>query len=176
MFVTPRPLPRAHAAGLLLALTAVLFGFALGGAFGAAEAPIKKRLADSGDAVVATVYNGDAVAKDAVVKKSWEYLQRAHLHGGAIGTAAAVAILALLLLCPPRPVEKASAVAFGAGALLYSLFWLLAGFKAPGMGSTGAAKEALSFIAIPGAGLCLLGLLGTIVSVAKAAFTAPPEA
>jgi len=164
----PIALPRAHAAGLLLSLSAVLLGFSLGGAFGAFEAPIKKRLADSGDAALEAVYKGDAAAKDAVVKKSWEYLQRAHLHGGAIGTAALASILALLLLCPAGPVEKASAVAFGAGGLLYSVFWLLAGFTAPGMGSTGAAKEALSFVAIPGAGLCMLGLIGTIVSVARA--------
>jgi len=59
-------------------------------------------------------------------------------------------------------------LSLGAGALLYSLFWLFAGFTAPSLGSTGAAKEALSFIAIPGAGLCLLGVVGTILSVLKA--------
>lgn len=165
----PHAVARPLAAGLLLALTTILFGFSLGGAFGAVEAPIKKRLETSGNAVLDTVYKGDVSAKDAVVKKSWEYLQRAHLHGGAIGTAAAVAILALILLCPPRPLEKASALAFGAGGLLYSAFWLFAGLKAPGMGSTGLAKESLSYMAVPGAGLCLLGLLGTITCVAKAA-------
>ncbi len=176
MTTAPHAVARPLAAGLLLAFTTILFGFALGGAFGAVEAPIKKRLETSGTAVLDTVYKGDVAAKDAVVKKSWEYLQRAHLHGGAIGTAAAVAILALILLCPPRPLEKASALAFGAGGLLYSTFWLVAGLKAPGMGSTGLAKESLSFMAIPGAGLCLLGLLGTMVCVAKATLFPPKTA
>lgn len=164
---TDTPMPKPMAAGLCLALLTIFFGFALGGAFGAAEAPIKKRLADSGTDALETAYAGDAAARDAVVKKSWEYLQRAHLHGGAIGTAAVASILTLFLLCRPGAVPTFSALAFGAGALLYSLFWLIAGFKAPGMGSTGAAKESLQFIAIPGAGLCLLGLAGTIVSVVK---------
>lgn len=176
MTTAPHHVERPLAAGLLLAFTAVLFGFALGGAFGAVESRIKGRLERSGAAVLDTVYKGDVAAKDAVVKKSWEYLQRAHLHGGAIGTAAAVAILALILLCPPRPLEKASALAFGSGALLYSVFWLCAGLIAPGLGSTGQAKETLSFMAIPGAGLCLLGLLGTIVCVAKATLRAPKSA
>jgi len=33
-----------------------------------------------------SAYQGNVAAKDAVVKKSWEYLKRAHLNGGAIGT------------------------------------------------------------------------------------------
>ena len=52
-----------------------------------------------------------------------------------------------------------------AGALLYAIFWMWAGFKAPGLGSTGAAKEALSFIAVPGAGLALLGAAGSLFAV-----------
>ena len=43
----------------------------------------------------------------------------------------------------------------GGGALLYSTFWLAAGLTAPTVGGTGEAKEILSFLAIPGAGLCL---------------------
>jgi len=143
MIIQAQSVPKSIAAGACLSLLAILLGFSLGGAFGAVEAPIKKHLDDSGSAVLESVYKGDAAAKDAVVKKSWEYLKRAHMHGGAIGT----------------------------GALLYSLFWLWAGLKAPGIGSTGAAKESLSFIAIPGAGLSILGLCGTIISVVKAGFS-----
>lgn len=166
-------IPKPIAAGAGLALLTILFGFTLGGAFGAAEGRIKKRLADSGAAALPTVYKGDAAAMEAVVKKSWEYLQRAHLHAGAIGTAALASITLLLLLGRLGPLERLSAPAFGLGALLYSAFWLLAGLSAPGLGSTGAAKESLGFIAIPGAGLCILGLCGTIVSVANAVFRRP---
>jgi hypothetical protein len=155
-----RPVPKTVAAGACLALLAILFGFVLGGAFGAVEDRIKGRLEASGSAVVETVYKGDAAAKDAVVKKSWSYLTRAHLHGGAIGTAALASIGALILLTPLGLPAQLSALAFGAGALLYAAFWLIAGFIAPGM-EHGAA-ESLAFIAIPGAGLCLLGACGTL--------------
>lgn len=62
---------------------------------------------------------------------------------------------------------RTSASAFGAGALLYSTFWLAAGLSAPSVGSTGQAKEALSFLALPGAGLCLLGIGGTLLSILR---------
>lgn len=163
-----RPIPKSIAAAACLSLLTILFGFSLGGAFGAVESSIKKRLNDSGTAAMETAYKGDAAAKDAVVKKSWEYLQRAHLHAGAIGTAALASIGVLILLSPLGFVEQLSALAFSSGALLYSLFWLIAGLTAPGLGSTGAAKESLSFIAIPGAGLCIAGLCGTIFAIAKA--------
>jgi len=164
------------AVGLSLALIAILVGFFLGAAFGLFEDGIVGYMDDSGTAVVQTVYHGDTAAKDAVVRKSWAYLKRAHLHGGAIGAAAVGSILALLLLCPPGIVARLSALAFGAGALIYSLFWLFAGLSAPGLGGTGIAKESLAFMAIPGAGLCLLGLLGTLFSVFKASFFSPAEA
>lgn len=98
MSTQTRPVPRAVAAGACLSLLAVLFGFALGGAFGVIEASIKKQLDDSGSAVLQSVYKGDS-----------------------------------------------------------------------------AAKESLSFIAIPGAGLSILGLCGTIFSVVRA-FTFDSEA
>ncbi len=80
-----RAIPTSMALGLSFSLLAILFGFVLGGVFGSVESSIKKRLDDSGTAVMESVYQGDVAAKDAVVNKSWTYLKRAHLHGGAIG-------------------------------------------------------------------------------------------
>lgn len=160
-----RPIPTPVRAGAALALSAVLFGFVLGGIFGFKEDAVKGRLEASGTAMVATVYNGDVAAKDAVVAKSWEYLLRAHMHGGGIGAAALGAIAAIVLLTGMGTVARLSALSIGAGALLYAIFWMWAGFKAPGLGSTGAAKEALSFIAVPGAGLALLGAAGSLFAV-----------
>ena len=162
--------PKLMATGICLALLAILFGFVLGGVFGAAESVVKKHLADTGTAALQSVYQGDVAAKDAVVKKSWVYLKRAHLHGGAIGAAALATILALVFVCPGGVVARLSALALGAGALIYALFWLFAGLKAPAVGGTGAAKEALSFLAVPGAGLCLLGLIGALISIVKNSF------
>ena len=158
---------RPLAPGILLALLAILFGFGLGGAFGAAEDSIKGSLRASADAVFETTYAGDAAKRDAVVSKSWSYMKRAHLHGGAIGAAALASIVLLGLFGSPGMLERVSATAFGAGALLYACFWLAAGLTAPGLGSTGEAKEALGFLAIPGSGLCMLGLIGTIVSALR---------
>lgn len=160
-----RPIPTSIRAGILLALTAILLGFVLGGVFGAFEDAVKGRLADAGNAALATAYDGDVAAKDAVVAKSWDYLKRAHLHGGAIGAAALAAIATLLTVTRVGPIARLSAPAFGAGALIYSIFWLVAGFSAPGMGSTDAAKDAFEWIAVPGAGLAILGLVGTMIAV-----------
>lgn len=165
-------IPKPFSAGILLALLAILLGFGLGGVFGAAEDQIKQVLESSGAAVLDTVYQGDVAKKDAVVAKSWQYLQRAHLHGGAIGTMALAAVATLLLLSRRGLLACASALALGAGALLYSFFWLWAALKAPGLGSTGAAKEALEFIAVPGAGLSMLGAAGTLLVVVKDALLA----
>lgn len=161
---------RPIVAGACLALLTMLFSFVLGVAFGAQEGAIKAHLDESGSAVLQTVYNGDLAAKEAVVKKSWVYLKRAHLHGGAIGAAALGAILMLILLCRHELTANLSALALGIGALVYSLFWLFAGFAAPGLGSTAVAKESLSFLAIPGAGLCVLGMLGIIYSILRSTF------
>ena len=162
--------------GAILALLAILFGFGLGGVFGAAEDVLKGRLRGSADAVFETVYAGDAVKRDAVVTKSWDYMKRAHLHGGAIGATALASILLLALVGNPGLLEKGIALAFGTGALLYSVFWMWAAFKAPTLGSTGAAKEALEFVAVPGAGLCILGVLGTLFVTIKALFSKPGAA
>lgn len=161
---------RALAPGAILALLAILFGFGMGGAFGAAEDSLKGGLRASADAVFETVYAGDAAKRDAVVKKSWSYMKRAHLHGGAIGGAALASVLLLALLGSPGWLEKLSALAFGAGALLYAIFWLAAGMTAPGLGSTHDAKEALGWLAIPGSGLAMLGLIGTTVSLLRSVF------
>ncbi len=171
-----RSVPRAVSVGAILALLAVFFGFGLGGVFGANEAAIKGKLADSGNAALATVYQGDTAKKDAVVSKSWSYMKRAHLHGGAIGAAALASIGALVLLTGLGVLAQVSAVAFGAGGLFYGLFWLMAGFAAPGLGGTDAAKAAYEWIAVPGAGLSMIGVVGSLVSIAKDSLFAKPAA
>lgn len=163
--IPPRILPFPIVIGTTLALLGVLFGFLLGGAFGLAEPTLKGWLAASADAVMTTAYKGDVTARDAVLAKSWTYLQRAHLHGGSIGAAALGAIAVLLLTTRLGRVAQFAALAFGAGSLLYAAFWLAAGFAAPGMGSTAAAKKAFEWVAVPGAGLAILGAVGTLIAL-----------
>jgi hypothetical protein len=156
--ITPRQTMAVRAAlpGLVLAMSAVLFGFAMGGIFGLNEDLIKDRLAASAAAVTATVYQGDAAAAEPVIAKSWEYMQRAHLHGGAIGTAAIGMIVVLLLIGTAPRTLRILGLALGAGALGYSVFWMWAGFIAPGLGSTGTAKESLRWLAMPSSGAVML--------------------
>lgn len=166
---------RPLAPGLLLALLAVLFGFGMGGAFGAAEDSLKDGLRASGEAVLDSAYGGDEVAMSKVVGKSWSYYKRAHLHANALGTTALASILLLALVGKPGRLEQIGAIAFGAGSLLYGVYWLLAGMRAPGMGSTGAAKESLGFVAIPGSSLCMIGLFITIYVLVTKVMLKKPE-
>ena len=163
---------RPLAPGLVLALLTLCFGFGLGGAFGAIEDSMKQGLASSAEAALDTAYGGDRAKMDAVVKKSWVSYKRAHLHANGLGTSALACILLLSLLGRPGMLERAGAAAFGLGALLYSVFWLMAGSSAPGIGSTGAAKESLGWIAIPGSGLCFAGLLATSYATVTRLLTA----
>jgi len=162
---------------LLLGLLACLWGFGMGGAFGAAEDAIKDALRARADAVLDTRYEGDAAKATQVVDKSFKYLIRSHLHGGAIG---AVAGLCGLVLSSHRrgspAVRRAAGALIGAGGLAYSLYWCAAGWMAPGLGSTGAAKEALAWWGFPAAGACLVGLAATVVLSAREWWGAPGSA
>ena len=151
---------------VMLCLLTLAFGFGLGAAFGAAEDSLKGYLQSQGEAALATAYAGDVAAMDKVVARSWTYFKRAHLHANGLGTSG----LVLVLLVAALPGVKfrwrwVTATALGLGGLVYSVYWLLAGLIAPGMGSTGAAKESLDFVAIPGSGLCILGLVSVMVMV-----------
>ncbi len=153
------------APGILLSLLSIFFGFVLGALFGALESGFKPIMRENGKKVLDTVYGGDTDKLEAVVSKAWKYAIRGHIHGGAIGTSALACILLLSLLGAPGLLEKVSAVSFGAGSLIYSAFWIVAAFKAPSVGKPKQAKEDLWWIAMPGAGLCLIGLTGTFISV-----------
>jgi hypothetical protein len=92
-------------------------------------------------------------------------MQRAHLHAGATGTAA-VALIGMLVLIGAAPRHlRVTAWLLGLGVLGYSAFWLWAGFRAPGLGSTGAAKESLRWLAMPSAGAMLLGTFCVLLLV-----------
>lgn len=164
---------RSLGIGLMLALAAIGFGWGLGGAFGAAEETLKGRLSDSAQAVFQDVYEGDEGARDAVVKKSWSYLKRSHMHGSVLGASSLALILLLASLGSPTRITRVAAGLLGGGALGYGVYWLIAGFRAPGLGSTHAAKESLDWLAIPCAGALLVGLGATIVLTAIAMYGSP---
>ena len=156
--------------GMLFSLLAILFGFGLGGAFGLYEDGIKGHLKAEAEAVKDTVYKGGEAADEAskakvaasmkkITDKSWVYVKRAHMHGGAIGAVGLAVCLMLALLTTCGILKFLSATTLGVGSLGYSVFWLLAALRAPGLGSTSAAKESLTWLAQPTAALCLVGLV-----------------
>ncbi len=161
---------RQLASGIGLALASIAFGFGLGVAFGAVEDDLKEHLHASAQAVLESVYAGDEAQARSVVGKSWTYFKRAHLHANGLGTAALAASLLLALPGPPGVLARLSSFGLGAGALFYSAYWLFAGLMAPELGSTSAAKESLTWLAIPSSGACVAGLAGTLICLAQATF------
>lgn len=149
--------------GITLSLITLLFGFGLGGSFGAFEDRIKASLHQSAMAVKDSVYEGDEAAMGKVTSKAWTYMKRAHLHANGLGTSSLVLILLLATIPASAKIKRLVAGALGAGALGYSSFWLFAARRAPGLGSTHDAKESLSWLAVPSAGLCVVGLIAVLV-------------
>ena len=156
--------------GIVLALTTLLYGFGLGGAFGAFEDNIKGSLEASATVVKDTVYHGDEAEMKKITAKSWTYMKRAHLHANGLGTAALAIILVLAGTTASRRVTGVISTALGLGALGYASFWMFAALTAPALGSTHDAKEALGWLAIPSAGLCILGLVAVLVLFAHDQF------
>ncbi len=173
----PSTATRIHQVGTLLALITLLWGFGMGGVFGAFEHGIKDHLSAAAEAAAPGVYGGDEAKKKKVTAKAWVYFKRSHLHANGIGAAAlAVCVLLGTLTRAPEVVRGASALGMGLGGLGYAIYWMLAALKAPGLGSTGAAKEALGWIAIPSAGLATLGLCAGLGAYVYHAFIAAQDA
>ena len=149
--------------GLLLATLTLLFGFGLGVVFGLNEDAIKSRLSAAAAAAPAAVYQQDAAKVKAVLDKSWVYMQRAHLHAGSLGAVAVVLTLLAVLLGTRPLMTRAISIGLGAGGLGYSIFWLWAGFRAAALGSTGAAKESLAWLAMPSSGAFVVATTAVFV-------------
>lgn len=153
----------------LLSVLTMASSTGFGVAFGAFEDDMKGGLKSAGDAVVATVYGGDDAKAKAVVDKSWVYFKRAHLHAGALGTQAlALTLLLAALTSVSLRLRQAAAVSASLGGLGYGWFWYFAGRAAPGLGGTGAAKESLSFLALPSVSLIVVGTVLALVSIGLA--------
>ena len=154
---------RTVSLGLVLAVLTILYGQGMGIVFGLNEDSIKGRLEASATEVRDSVYEGDEAAMQAVLSKSWTYMKRAHLHAGGMGTTALSLLILLGLISTSRVLNLAFGVALGGGGLGYSVFWMWAGFRAPALGSTGAAKESLAWFAMPTSGAFVLATIGMLI-------------
>ncbi|GMU54271.1 MAG: hypothetical protein AMXMBFR33_34170 [Candidatus Xenobia bacterium] len=166
---------RPAALGLVLATLTILYGQLMGIVFGLNEDLIKGQLEASAAPVRESVYKSDEAAIKAVQEKSWKYMQRSHLHAGGMGTTAFALIVLVCLLGLPGRVSGAISLALGAGGLGYSVFWMWAGFLAPGLGSTGAAKESLRWLAMPSSGAFVLGTVAVLVMLVLAMLQSRPR-
>jgi len=162
---------RTLSIGLLLAVLTILFGQGMGIVFGLNEAAIKNHLKTSSAEVRDTVYKGDDAASKVVQDKAWTYMLRAHLHAGAMGGTAVGLIILLGLLGTSSRVAAVISVALGGGSLGYSVFWMWAGFRAPALGGTAAAKESLRWLAMPSAGGFVLATVMVIFLLIAAVVT-----
>jgi len=162
--------------GLLFGLLAVLYGWGLGLVFGVNEDGIRTRfLADAeGSRAIYLQKAGSEEGATAAIKKidetAWRYFLRAHLHAGAIGSIAIGGSVVLALLSVGRGPKTVASTLLGVGSIGYPLFWMWAGMRAPGLGSTAAAKESLQWLAIPSAGGLFVGGLITFGLVAADLF------
>ncbi|MEK9630079.1 MAG: hypothetical protein VW455_13800 [Nitrospinota bacterium] len=138
--------------GLALAMIAILFGGLMGLGFGCCEDSFKDTFKENAAAVLAEKYKGDQSLADKVSKKAWVYMKRAHLHSQTMGVISIVFSLVAAGLVFPARLQTGISILGGLGSLGYGFFWLLAGYLAPGMGSTHAAKEAIGLLAQASAG------------------------
>jgi len=100
-------------------------------------------------------------------------MKRAHLHSQTMGVISIAFSFLVAWLAYPAKAQLAISLLSGLGALGYGFFWMLSGYLAPGMGSTGAAKESVGLIAQASggaffvAGLLLFSILVYRMFVAK---------
>lgn len=165
-------------AGLLLGVLTLLYGFGMGVAFGGFEETFVTRLKTSAMAVKDTVYKGDEARMKPVLDKSWNYMQRAHLHAGGLGASALALILVAAFAGAPGWLLRVVSLGLGGGSFGYSLYWMWAGFRAPALGGTGLAKESLKWLALPSSAavVAATALVGGIVIVAMLRRSAPGQA
>ena len=146
-------------------MMAILFGGLMGLSFGCCEDTIKDTLKAGAKEALSGVYKGDQAKADKVVKKSWVYMKRAHLHSQTMGVISIAFSLLVAWLNFPGRVQMGVSLLSGLGSLGYGFFWMVSGYLAPGMGSTGAAKESVGLIAQASggaffvAGVTLFGLV-----------------
>ncbi len=168
--------------GLLFGLFAVLFGWGLGVVFGANEDGWRQQFIDDAERNRAfyVARAGSEEGATALIKKidesAWTYSLRAHMHGGGIGSIAIGGSVLLSLLSVGRAWKLLASTLLGVGAIGYPVFWMLAGMRAPSLGSTGAAKESLQWLAIPSAGGLFVGGLITFGLVVADLFLRRREA
>ena len=103
-----------------------------------------------------------------VLERAWTYMKRAHLHAGGLGVNTIALALLLAAVGASAAHTRWLSIALGAGGLGYSIYWMWAGFLAPGLGGTTPAKETLKWLAMPTSGAVALATLAVAFIVFSA--------
>ena len=144
--------------GVTLSILALLAGILHGMAFGANEDGLKDMFKKNAQAAFA----GKPEEINEAAGGAWKSLKRAHMHFMGLGAMA----LALCLFAGLSPagngLKMGASIAVGFGAVVYPLHFTIGAFKASHLGKH-AAHEAVEFVAIPGAGATLLGIVAMLV-------------
>jgi hypothetical protein len=171
--------------GLALGMVAILYGWGLGILFGAGEDWLREGFIARAEANRALYLQraGTEEGATALIKRidesAWTYFLRAHMHAGGIGSIAIGASLLLSFLSVSAKVKTLTSVLLGYGAVGYPLFWMWAGLRAPGLGTTRAAKESLRWLAWSSSGSLVVAAVITLALVVGDLLlkkTAPAEA
>ena len=161
--------------GILLAVMSIMFGFSVGIVFGGFDTILRNVLKAKAEAVLVTVYNNDIDKMRSILNMSGGLIKMAHIHANGLGISSLALIFMMILFCPDGKAKDSASVCLGLGALGYSTFWLFAGLKAPGLGSTQLAHDSLHLLAIPAAAMSVAGLLLTFGLFVRAAFIKKKE-
>ena len=87
-------------------------------------------------------------------------MKRAHLHSQTMGVISIVLSLIAAGLRFSPYLQTSISFLSGLGSIGYGLFWFLAGFLAPSMGSTDAAKETVGLLAQISTGSFFISVVG----------------
>lgn len=160
-----------------LVLLSILFGTGMGVVFGVQEDALKSRIADQ------LQYNQNLSLlssevqekeKENLKNKAWQYVKRAHMHGGGIAALSLGVLLVLASLNVNCKIKFFLGFILAFGGFLYPFFWLAAAFYTPSLGAA-AAKEKFQFLAGGGVLHVVATFIILIMLITKGFKPARPE-
>ncbi len=142
--------------GLALCVATILFSFVLGAWMGANEGFFKNDFKQTVKVNAEKVYGNDKAKMARAEERAWTYTKRAHMHAAGVGPIGLVLLAPLPFLAISARLQGMIALGYGLGAFGYPLGWLIAGYRIPALGTTGAAKASIAWLAEPAVGLLVV--------------------
>lgn len=159
--------------GLVLCIVTILFSFVLGGWMGADENFFKGNFKQTIKVNAVSVYANDKAKMDRAEERAWTYVKRSHMHAAGLGPIGLALLAPLPFLAKSSTIKSLIAIGYGLGGLGYSLSWLIAGYRIPVLGTTGAAKATIAWLAGPSIALLVLSAIAILILYIRWAMTTP---